>query len=159
MTTIRSYIDGDAAEICAVFEASVQAIGPEHYTEQQVQAWIAHAPTRKQVEARCADGRVTYVSLNQKRRIVGYIDLEADGHIDHLYCAPEATRKGISLALYEVVERRALEKRMARLYTEASEAAMRFFARRGFSVLNRRDLKRGGVEIHNFTMQKMLDQQ
>jgi hypothetical protein len=54
--------------------------------------------------------------------------------------------------------RRAIEARLARIYMEASEAARRFFLRRGFEVLERRDLLIGEVPIHNFAMEKRLQQ-
>ena len=43
------------------------------------------------------------------------------------------------------------------LFTEASEPARRFFARRGFKVVERNDFKIDGVPIHNFRMKKRLE--
>ena len=44
------------------------------------------------------------------------------------------------------------------LFTEASELARRLFERKGFVVVERRDIVlRDGVPIHNYRMTKVLD--
>jgi putative acetyltransferase len=88
--------------------------------------------------------------------VVGFIDLEADGHIDRLYCAPEAAGRGVASRLYEATEAAARVQGISRLFTEASERARRFFERKGFTVLERQDMIRRGVPIHNYRMTKTL---
>jgi putative acetyltransferase len=39
---------------------------------------------------------------------------------------------------------------------EASEPARRFFLKRGYAVLERRDFEIGGVPIHNYAMERRL---
>jgi putative acetyltransferase len=90
---------------------------------------------------------------------VAYIDLEPDGHIDHLYCAPEAAGHGIASHLYDAVEAAARTQGISRLFTEASELARRFFERKGFAVAERRDMVLRGVPIHNYRMTKDLADQ
>lgn len=82
--------------------------------------------------------------------------LEADGHIDLFYCAPELSGSGVAGQLYDAAESAARAAGMVRLYSEASEAAQRFFRKRGFVILHRRDLKIGDVAIHNFAVEKPL---
>jgi putative acetyltransferase len=45
---------------------------------------------------------------------------------------------------------------MKRLHAEASEAARRFFLKRGFAVVNRRAFEIAGVRIHNYAVEKWL---
>jgi hypothetical protein len=52
--------------------------------------------------------------------------------------------------------RRRRARGIARLYTEASEPARRFFAKRGFVEVSRNDFEIVGVPIHNFRMEKSL---
>jgi putative acetyltransferase len=88
--------------------------------------------------------------------VLAFGDLEADGHIDFLYAAPEAVGKGVAAALYDELETAARERGIARLYSEASEAARRLFLKKGFTVLHRRDFDVRGVPIHNYAMEKRL---
>ena len=85
-----------------------------------------------------------------------YADLEIDGHIDHLYCAPEVAGLGVASALYDELEEIAREERMDRLYTEASEAARRLFLRKGFAFSRKREFDINGVSFHNYAMEKLL---
>lgn len=87
---------------------------------------------------------------------MGYADLEADGHIDHLFCRPDSVGKGIGSALIGMLEERARRAGIAMLFVEASEVARPVFERHGFIVEDRREFERRGVPMHNYRMTKML---
>ena len=87
---------------------------------------------------------------------LAYIDLEADGHIDHLFCRPEAAGQGLASALYAELEQSARNESMTYLYVEASESARPVFARLGFGVVRREDFEMSGVPMHNYAMEKYL---
>ncbi len=154
--TIRSYRSGDAAAIADVFRRSVEGVGPKDYSADQVAAWAGRAPDEAAVSKRCEDGRAVLVAVDEDDVPFAYIDLESDGHLDHLYCAPEGVGQGIASALYEELEMIAREKGFRRIYVEASEAAKRLFLRHGFTVVTRRDFDVAGVPLHNYAMEKEL---
>jgi putative acetyltransferase len=106
---------------------------------------------------RLGDGRTALVAIDAGGRPLAFGDCEPDGHIDLLYAAPEAAGAGVASALYDVLERDARDRGVTLLRTEASEPARRFFTRKGFRVVERRDLVIGGVPIHNHAMEKPLD--
>jgi putative acetyltransferase len=97
------------------------------------------------------------VAANADDRPVAYIDLEPDGHIDRVFCAPEAAGQGIASRLYDAVEAAAREQGIRSLFTEASELARRLFEHKGFVVAERQDMVIRGVAIHNYRMVKTLD--
>lgn len=88
--------------------------------------------------------------------VIGYGDLEPNGHIDHLYCRPDMVGTGVGSAIYAALENVATDTGIETLFVEASEGARRLFERRGFSVDGRNDLTMGGVAIHNYRMSKSL---
>ncbi len=55
------------------------------------------------------------------------------------------------------MEAAAKARGISRLYVEASEPARRFFLRKNFVVLQRREFSLGEVPIHNFAMEKRLE--
>jgi putative acetyltransferase len=59
-------------------------------------------------------------------------------------------------ALYAALEAEARARSLPRIHVEASEPARRFFLRRGFVLVARRDFEIAGVAIHNFVMKKRL---
>ena len=154
--TIRPYAAGDTEPLSALFYASVREAGRRDYSAKQVAAWAPHPPRPERVHARASDGRVLLVAVDARGEPVAYGDLEADGHIDHLYCRPDAVGTGVASRLYDALEAVARRQGLPRLYVEASEAARRLFLRKGFSIVRRRDFVVGGVEIHNYAMAKTL---
>ena len=155
--TIRAYDPRDAAGIADVFFRSVRQVALSDYTDAQVAAWAPQPPDPEQMHRVATDGRLTLVAVNDDDRVVGFINLEPDGHIDHLFCAPEAAGKGVASRLYQAIEEAARKQGISRLFTEASELARRVFLRKGFVVLEREDKVLRGVPIHNYRMAKDLD--
>ena len=139
-----------------VFYRSVREVALSDYTGQQVQAWVPERWDEGQEHRRSGDGRLVLVAADESGHVVAFIDLEPDGHIDRLFCAPEAAGRGVASRLYHAIETAAREQGIDRLFTEASELARRFFERKGFMVLERQDMILRGVPIHNYRMAKAL---
>ena len=154
--SIRTYQRDDAAGVADVFYRSVHGVATSDYSEEQVRAWVPGRWDAEREHQRSGDGRLVLVAADERGQVIAFIDLESDGHIDRLFCAPEAAGRGIASRLYDGVEVAAREQHLGRLYTEASELARRFFARKGFTVLERQDKILRGVPIHNYRMEKTL---
>jgi putative acetyltransferase len=152
---MRDYARGDSEALADIFRRAVREIGPRDYSAEQIEAWAGGLRTDR-LDARLSDGRLCLVAIDDANTPLAFGDLEADGHIDFLYAAPQAAGKGIAAALYDALETRARARGMIRLYTEASEAARRFFLKKGFAVVGRRDFFIGDVSIHNYAMEKKL---
>ena len=155
--TIRAYNPRDAADLADVFFRSVRQVALSDYTAAQVRAWAPEPRTAEWAHGEASDGRLVLAAANADDRPVAYIDLEPNGHIDRLFCAPEAAGQGIASRLYDAVEAAAREQGIRSLFTEASELARRLFERKGFAVVERQDLVIRGVAIHNYRMAKALD--
>ena len=153
---IRPYESKDAESLCAVFFDAVRVTGLRDYSDAQVKVWAPAIPDPTDFEARASDGRIVFVAVNESDDAIAYGDLETNGHIDHLYCRPETTGVGIASALYDRIEQKARELKIARLFVEASEAARRLFLGKGFIEVNRREFLLHGLPIHNYRMEKSL---
>jgi len=154
---IRPFRPEDASALADIFHAAVHGIAARYYTPEQVHAWSGAPVDPARFAARAADGRVLLVATDAKGRPVAYGDVEPDGHIDHLFCAPDHAGKGVTAMLYAAIEAAARERGIGRLHVEASEPARRFFLKHGFAELHRRDFAIGGVSIHNYAMEKRLE--
>ncbi len=153
---VRTYRPDDALRLEDIFRRAIQVIGAEVYSPRQVNAWSSARVTAGRLHQKYADGRATFIAVDASDRAIAFSDLEADGHIDMLYCDPDFARQGIATALLSAIEEKALRLKIERLYTEASEAAKPVFAKAGFDLLQRQDLEIDGVAIHNWAMQKRL---
>jgi len=153
---IRPFEDSDAPALAAIFFSSVREIGGFHYTADQVAAWAPGLPDADVFTRRGGDGRTFLVAVGENGRPIAYGDLEADGHIDHLYCSPEAAGRGVARKLYEALEGIARSAGIEILFVEASEPAKSFFEKQGFEPVGRDAFELNGVEIHNYRMRKAL---
>ena len=155
MPTLRPYRPADAAALTELYVRSVRHYGPRAYTSEQVDAWAATADLAR-TAARCSDGRVVVVAQDEAGTVLGFADLEADGHVDMLYVAPDAEGQRIGTLLYTAIETQARDLCLRRLFVEASELARPLFERQGFTLLARNDRVLAGVDIHNYRMEKRL---
>jgi putative acetyltransferase len=153
---IRPFRIQDAAALADVMFASVHQAALRDHTPEQVAAWLPERPAVASMAGRASDGRFTLVACADDGRVVGYIDLEQDGHIDHFYCMPEAVGCGVGAKLYDAVERVAEICGLHKLFVEASEAARRLFEKKGFVLNDRCEWELRGVLIHNYAMSKDL---
>ena len=153
---VRPFELGDAPALAQIFYRAVHEVARAHYSDEQVNAWAPTVPSAERFIARGTDGRTLLVAIDDDGNPVAYGDVEADGHIDHIFCKPEATGTGVAPHLYDALESAARSRRIERLYVEASEPARRFFLKRGFTAIERNDFVLNGVAIHNFRMEKNL---
>jgi putative acetyltransferase len=153
---VRRYAAGDGEAVADVFFRSVREGARADYSPAQVEAWAPERRHRSWFDQRAGDGRVVLVAVNDDDEVVGYADLEADGHIDHMFCRPDVIGHRVGSRLYDALEREARSAAIDRLYVEASVAARRLFAHKGFVVLHRQDLVVRGVEMHNYVMEKTI---
>lgn len=153
---IRLATPADAAALADVYERSVRAIGARDYSAEQIAVWIGQGARPERFRAGLADGRRCWVAVTGDDQVQAFIDLEADGHIDFLYASPEAAGTGVAAMLLDTLEAAARADGMRRLYVEASEAARRFFVKRGYAEIARRDFEVDGVAIHNYAMERAL---
>lgn len=154
MIAIRPYCESDAGALAKVFERAVRGIAARDYAPAQIEAWIGREPKAGRFRAKMADGRRCWVATDGEGQVRAFVDLEADGHIDFLFADPAVAGTGVASQLLDVLEAAARRDGIARLYVEASEAARRFFLKRGYEVLRRRDFEIDGVAIHNYAMER-----
>lgn len=151
---VRLYNASDFDAVIALFRYAVRTIASQDYTYEQVMAW-APDEINSQKWVMKLTNKLTWVALIGDK-IVGFTDLESDGHIDMLYVHADYQNQGVASRLLETVESKARNALLSQLYTEASITARRFFERRGFQIITSQTVRFGGQEFLNFRMQKQL---
>lgn len=158
---IRPYHPTDVDILIAIWIRSVKQLAKMDYTAEQIDAWLSRVPSAETLNRLADDqtedtARLRLVAENPSGAPIGFIDLEADGHIDFLYCDPTAAGKGVATALLREIEAIARARGTNRLYSEASETAQGVFLSNGFVLVGRRECIITGVEIHNYAVEKFL---
>lgn len=93
----------DADAVATLFHAFVREAGAREYSAEQIAEWSPSKPDPK-IYLRQAQGRIFLVAVDADGRLLGYGDLEPNGHIDHLYCHPDMIETGVGSAIYAALE-------------------------------------------------------
>lgn len=147
---IRRYRPSDCKQTAMLFFQAVHAIPNSFYTERQKHAW---APAKMDLKAwnRSLLKSYTLVALRGKT-IVGFADIHANGHLDHLFVHALYPREGIATVLCDRLEAHC---RQPRLTTHASLYAKTFFCARGYRVVHAQCVHRRGESLKNYIMEKI----
>ena len=152
---IIDYIPEYSHEIADLFHASVHAIDGYYYSKQELEAWAPTPPDYCKWAERLK-GKRPFIAL-QNSKVVGFIELEDDGHIDCLYTHKYFQRCGVAQSLYLYAEHEAKTRGIKRLYVEASYVARPFFEKQQFLIVKEKFVFRQGVALTNFIMEKRID--
>jgi putative acetyltransferase len=150
--SIRPYRPDDLDAVIDIFLGAIREIAAKDYDQAQVEAW-AQADRGAWERARLS--RPTWVAAFGQR-LVGFTDLEPDGHLDMMFVHPARQGVGMATALLKTVEMAAREQRLPRLFAEISITARPFFERRGFHLVIAQVVEIRGQMLTNFKMEKFL---
>ncbi|WP_285710175.1 GNAT family N-acetyltransferase [Erythrobacter oryzae] len=149
----------DGPALTAITLAAIRETARAAYSPEQVEAWSARVAQSARIAGAFA-GDFVRVAVDQADSPVAYFVLEADGHLDMLYCHPDHGGRGLGRRLLAEAELAARALDLTRLLTEASELARPVFARAGYTLLHRRNFtiphEGREVAIHNYAMEKRL---
>lgn len=151
---VRLFEPGDAKALARVYYEAVHLGTADHYDAAQRRAWAEKVPETGAWRVRL-QSQTTFVAETGSR-LVGFMTIDAGGHIDLAFVAPDIIGKGIAKALYDRVETEALRLGLERLDTAASHLARPFFERQGWDVVREQSVTRGEVSLTNFVMEKHL---
>lgn len=122
----------------------------ELYTSNEKEAWAPTPPDYETWEKRLEKKQPLVGLLDN--RVVGFIELEIDGHIDCFYVHNKYQNCGIGSSLLEKVIQVANKNGLNSLYTEASIVAEPIFKKFGFVRQRRNRVKLNGQILVNFSM-------
>jgi UPF0176 protein len=151
---IRLFQEQDSDQIAQLFHDTIREVNIRDYSPTQVQAWAPDDLYFTDWTENCTSN-FTYVA-EEESKIIGFAQLETDGHIDCFYCHKEYQRCGVGTRLYRAIEAKALELKIERLFVEVSITARAFFKSRGFAVVKEQQVACRGEKLTNFVMEKSL---
>ena len=151
---IRPYAPSDLDTLITLFRVSVRQGAVGEYRPEQLLAWAPDEIDRE-IWAQKRASASTWVA-EREGRIVGFSDIEPDGHIDMLYVHPVFHRRGIATALLGHVEHEAKERDIPLLHAAASLAARPVFEKAGFRVVREQTVSCNGQDFINFVMEKKV---
>ena len=151
---IRLFRAEDAPAIAQLFHDTIRTVNLRDYTIAQVQAWAPDDLNFRNWAEICSN-RFTYVA-EESGQILGFGELESNGHIDCFYCHKDFQGRGVGRRIYDAIEIKAIELGCDRLFTEASITAKPFFQHLGFSIITAQQVICRGEMFTNYKMEKHL---
>ncbi|HAT9167544.1 TPA: GNAT family N-acetyltransferase, partial [Legionella pneumophila subsp. pneumophila] len=151
---IRNFIVGDEVEIYKLFHDAVHSINSKDYDEVQLNTW---APKEADLEKwrESLERNYTLVAVEEQTNvIVGFADLEKNGHIDRGYVNKDYQARGVGLALLKALEQKAIELGMKELYADVSITAKKFLEFKGYVTEKEQTVSINGVKFINYLMRK-----
>ena len=146
---LRRYRSSDCNAIISLFRETVHTINRKDYSREQCDAWAPAEINAGQWDD-LLSSHLTLVAI-EGETIVGFADMDDTGYLDHLYVHADHQRRGIATALCDALEAAI----PCKIYTtHASITARPFFEARGYAVVQEQQVKRHGVLLTNYIMQK-----
>ncbi len=144
----------DALTIARLFRDTVHAVNRQDYSEAQLDAW---APYQIDLEHwRGAIEGSYFMVATSGGMVVGFANLDGDDYVDQVFVHKDLLRKRIATKLVEELEREAKRRGAARMTTQSSITARKFFERQGFATLQAQRVTYNGQIFENFSMEKRL---
>jgi putative acetyltransferase len=151
---LRRFQPGDEPALLRVHRSAILLIASRHYTLAQIQAWAPPDPDPAQWRERMHLLKPFVALLGGE--IVGYADLQGNGHIVHCFVSGHHPRRGIGGALMQRIHEEAAALQLGQLTAHVSLAAEGFFGHFGFEVVERQTPVVRGVALANALMRKPL---
>ena len=155
---IRKYQPGDEVAIGRIYYDAVHELTCADYTEAQRKAWATPIDSDPNWEAkwrqRCERKQPWVAEVDGE--IAGFIEFDADGHVDCTYASPTHAGRGHMSAIMERIFEEARQSHLVRLYAEVSLTARPFFERHGFRVTRENPHTVRGVPMLNNLMECWL---
>lgn len=150
---LRTFRETDVAAMYRLFHDTVHRVNSRDYTAAQVAAW---APAELEAEAVARwvalfSGSTTVLACSGDE-LLGYCNLESNGHLDHFYVSADHQRQWIGSRLITELDGHAARAGLTEVFAEVSITARGFFERSGFRVVGERHAVARGVSFLNYDM-------
>jgi len=140
---IRTAKPGDAKAIHELHCRSLKELWPSHYTETQIEGWIA---------GRTPEGYLPGISKGEMFVAVEGVSLLGFGHaapgvVRAIYVAPEAVGRGVGGALLERAIAAARTTGDGSVSLQSTLNAEEFYRHFGFEVVKRSSVEKGEISL------------
>jgi putative acetyltransferase len=151
---LRPMLPTDVPLLADIFRAAIEELTIDDYSPVQQDAWASVADDEEAFGAKLS-GALTLVATFGGAP-VGFAALANNARIDMLYVHPAAAGQGGAAMLCDALEKLAAARGAKELTADASDAAIGFFEKRGYSAKSRNTVTVGGEWLANTTMIKPL---
>ncbi|NRB50885.1 MAG: GNAT family N-acetyltransferase [Saprospiraceae bacterium] len=153
---IRPFTIEDTSAVYQLFYDTVHSINLQHYTPEEVEAWVPTLPPNlQQWQERFLRQHTLLAEIDS--HLAGFANLEPDGlNIDMVYTHKDFQGRGVATALVDQLEQAVKKNGGNTIELAASITARPFFEKRGYRLVRENEVLRFGVVLRNFIMRKQV---
>ena len=151
---ITEYSDDRAKQVTDLFYETVHAIDSHVYSTLQKNAWAPLPIDYERWRSRLNKTKPILLTVNNN--VVGFAELNANGHIDCFYVSPSYQRQGAGCKLLKYLITFAKKNQLTYLTVDASIVAKPLFENFQFAVEKENMVIRQGLELVNYSMYLIL---
>ena len=151
---VRRYETGEEEALWSLLYETVHRVNSKDYSQAQIDAWAPSERDSDQWSNRLKETNPFVAEVHGE--LIGFAELEKNGHIDCFYAAHNWQGKGIGSALLRTIEAAASSQGISRLFAEASTTAKAFFQNKGFSVEGEQTVSLRGERFTNYAVSKRI---
>lgn len=146
---IRTYQSSDLKILVKLFYDTVHFVNSKDYSKKQVDVWASKTLDLVKWDQSLKEHYSLVALIDGK--IVGFGDIDQTGYLDRLYVHHQYQGKGIAKAICSQLEKSVNGK----ITVHASITAKGFFEHRGYQVIKKQEVKRQGISLVNYVMEKV----
>lgn len=131
---IRPFKPDDTQEISWLFYDTVHDITSDAYTSIQINKWAPKVVDLNQWKQRLGQSNTLVAFTPEDNKIIGFSDINNQGHIDYLYVHYAHQYTGVGTALLEAIKQKAQELKLKTMYADVNILAKPLFTQGGFVI-------------------------
>ncbi|MBD2365317.1 GNAT family N-acetyltransferase [Anabaena minutissima FACHB-250] len=149
---IRIAEELDIPALAELYQTTVLAIAPGHYSPEQTQMWASFASDTDGFQQFILKA-TTFIATDETG-ILGFAGIAEDGHVTATYVRSDRIHQGIGSTLMQKILEYAHSRKMQRLYAEASEFSLGLFEKFGFHNYDTEIVDRQGVQFRRYLVER-----
>ncbi|MFW3577226.1 GNAT family N-acetyltransferase [Vagococcus fluvialis] len=134
-------------EVLTLIKETIIKINKKDYTDEQVYSWSAIDSEKFKANIH----EFAFVAVNEVNEIIGFINMDHSGYVDHLFTHSNYQGQGIASLLVDKVEERS---QIHSFRTYSSITAKSFFMSKGFTVVEENIAILNNEKFLNYYMKK-----
>lgn len=151
---LRPALPADFADLGILFQASIEELASDAYSDEQRALWGAKADDEK-AWAKHLSGCLVLIA-EEDGEPVGFAAMRDNAIIENVHVHPDMAFMGVGRQLLDALERLAMARGSKKLSVAATDNALPFFERLGFVAMRRSTLSIGEEWLPSMVMDKAL---
>lgn len=151
---INHYTNDYFEEVLLLMKNTIKSINSKDYNKEAITAWISNIDQNKLKKSLRNNTTLTATIDN---KLVGFIDMDESGYLDHLFVHKDYQRQNIGEKLVLSIEKELHKKyNLTKFRTYASITALDFFLKLDYKVIKENTVTINNIDLTNYLMEKTI---